>query len=141
MGIVARELRVKHALLVAKTSWSRFGMPKGAFSDRNAKYGIHGDDYETSMMLHFAPNLVNMALAQDFKSRVEDAEHHFSLLRHTGTQAFAWMAGDLNPHGVVGESLKATAEKGALAAQHQAAGFLQLLDDVYKAKLADWLLA
>ena len=116
-------------------------MPDGVFSASNAKYGIHGDDYETSMMLHFAPHLVNMALAQDFKSRVEDAETDFNLLRHTGTQAFAWMAGDLNPHGVVGESIKATAHKGKLAADHQAQGFLQLLSDVHQAKLADWLLA
>jgi creatinine amidohydrolase len=141
MGIVAREMRVKHSMLVAKTSWSRFGMPDRVFSEHNAKFGIHGDDYETSMMLHFAPHLVNMAFAQDFKSRVEDAETEFSLLRHTGTQAFAWMAGDLNPHGVVGESIKATAAKGKLAADHQAHGFIQLLRDVRKAKLADWLLA
>ncbi len=141
MGIVARELRVKHAMMVAKTSWSRFGMPQGVFSERNGKYGIHGDDYETSMMLHFAPHLVNMELAQDFKSRVESAEAEFSLLRHTGTQAFAWMADDLNPHGVVGESVNATAAKGKLAAGHQAQGFLQLLRDVHQAKLADWLLA
>jgi creatinine amidohydrolase len=141
MGIVARELRIKHAMLVAKTSWSRFGMPHGVFSDENAQYGIHGDDYETSMMLHFAPHLVNMALAQDFKSKVQHAEAEFSLLRHTGTQAFAWMAGDLNPNGVVGQSIKATAAKGALAATHQAKGFIELLHDVHKAKLADWLLA
>lgn len=141
LGIVARELRVNHKMLIAKTSWSRFGMPHGVFSERNAKYGIHGDDYETSMMLHFAPHLVNMGLAQDFKSRVEDAENEFTLLRHTGTQAFAWMAGDLNPHGVVGESNKATAAKGALAAAHQAQGFLKLLHDVHQARLADWLLA
>jgi creatinine amidohydrolase len=141
MGIVAREMREKHAMMVAKTSWSRFGMPQGVFSDENARYGIHGDDYETSMMLHFAPHLVNMALAQDFKSKVQHAEVEFSLLRHTGTQAFAWMAGDLNPNGVVGESIKATAEKGVLAANHQANGFIGLLRDVHKAKLADWLLA
>jgi creatinine amidohydrolase len=141
MGIVARELRVKHNMLVAKTSWSRFGVPDGVFSTDNSKYGIHGDDYETSMMLHFVPHLVHMALAQDFKSHVQDAEVEFNLLRHTGTQTFAWMAGDLNPNGVVGESIKATAAKGALAAQYQAAGFIQLLHDIHKAKLADWLLA
>ena len=141
MGIVAREMRVKHAMLVAKTSWSRFGMPDGVFSTDNAKYGIHGDDYETSLMLHFAPHLVNMEQAQDFKSKVQYAEAEFNLLRHTGTQTFAWMAGDLNPNGVVGEAFKATATKGILAANHQANGFIELLRDVQKAKLADWLLA
>lgn len=141
MGIVARELRVKYAMLVAKTSWSRFGLPENTFSSDNSKYGIHGDDYETSLMLHFAPHLVNMAMAQDFKSKVQSAEAEFELLRHTGMQAFAWMAGDLNPNGVVGEAHKATATKGALAAGHQAKGFIQLLRDVHRAKLSEWLLA
>ncbi|MGL4405203.1 MAG: creatininase family protein [Notoacmeibacter sp.] len=141
MGIVARELRVKHAMLVAKTSWSRFGLPAGLFSDENTKYGIHGDDYETSLMLHFAPHLVNMDLARNFKSNVQKAESVFRLLRHTGTQAFAWMAQDLNPNGVVGEASKATAEKGIAAAAHQAKGFIELLADIENAKLKDWLLA
>jgi creatinine amidohydrolase len=141
MGIVAREMRVRHAMLAVKTSWSRFGTPAGLFSEANGKYGIHGDDYETSMMLHFAPHLVHMDKARDFRSRVEDAEGAFGLLKHTGTQAFAWMAGDLNEHGVVGEASKATAEKGARAAAHQAAGFLRLLQDVRSAALADWLRA
>ncbi|MCU0831054.1 MAG: creatininase family protein [Rhizobiaceae bacterium] len=141
MGIVAREMRVRHAMLAVKTSWSRFGTPPGLFSETNAKYGIHGDDYETSLMLHFAPHLVHMEKAKDFRSRVQDAEGHFALLKHTGTQAFAWMAGDLNPAGVVGESEKATAAKGAAAAAHQAAGFVSLLRDVANAGLADWLSA
>jgi creatinine amidohydrolase len=141
MGIVAREMRVRHAMLAVKTSWSRFGTPPGLFSEANGKYGIHGDDYETSMMLHFEPHLVQMDKAASFRSRVQDAEEEFALLKHTGTQAFAWMAGDLNPAGVVGESLKATAAKGQAAAHHQAQGFISLLRDVRNARLADWLRA
>jgi creatinine amidohydrolase len=141
MGIVAREMRVRHRMLAVKTSWMRFGTPPGLFSDANAKYGIHGDDYETSLMLHFAPHLVHMDKAADFRSRVQDAEKTFGLLRHTGTQAFAWMAGDLNAAGVVGEAHKANAEKGALAADHQAQGFIRLLNDVRSARLAGWIIA
>jgi creatinine amidohydrolase len=141
MGIVAREMRVRHAMLAVKTSWSRFGTPAGLFSETNARYGIHGDDYETSLMLHFAPHLVHMDKAQEFRSRVQDAEETFTLLKHTGTQAFAWMASDLNPAGVVGESSRATAEKGAASANHQAQGFVTLLKDVARARLSDWVRA
>jgi creatinine amidohydrolase len=141
MGIVAREMRVRHSMLAVKTSWSRFGSPAGLFSDVNGRYGIHGDDYETSMMLHFEPHLVRMEKADLFRSRVQDAEEEFALLKHTGTQAFAWMAGDLNDAGVVGESAKATAGKGSAAARHQAEGFITLLRDVRNARLADWLRA
>ena len=139
MGIVSRELRVRQNMLAVKTSWSRFGRPASLFSEAEDRWGIHGGDYETSLMLHFRPDLVDMARAENFVSNVVRAEKEFELLRHTGTHAFAWMAGDLNPHGVVGEAAKATAEKGRVTAQFQADGFVKLLQDIRKAKLADWL--
>lgn len=139
MGIVTRELRVREKMLAVKTSWQRFGRPTGMYSDLEERQGIHGGDVETSLMLHFRPDLVDMGKAENFVSNVARAEKEFSLLRHTGTHAFAWMAGDLNPHGVVGEAALATAEKGRLTAEHQADGFITLLKDVRKARLADWL--
>lgn len=139
MGIVTRELRVACRMLAVKTSWMRFGVPDGIYPEAEMRYGIHGGDVETSLMLHFRPDLVDMAKAQDFRSGVERAEQDFALLRHTGTHAFAWIASDLNPHGVVGNAAAATAEKGRLTAAHQAAGFVRLLADVRKARLADYI--
>lgn len=139
MGIVTRELRVRENMLAVKTSWQRFGRPTGMYSEREDRYGIHGGDVETSLMLHFRPDLVDMSKAEDFVSQVERAEKELALLRHTGTHAFAWLAGDLNPNGVVGEAGLATAEKGRLTAEHQADGFIRLLRDIRKARLADWL--
>ncbi|TIV94168.1 MAG: creatininase family protein, partial [Mesorhizobium sp.] len=42
-------------------------------------------------------------------------------------------------NGVVGDASIATAEKGRLTAEHQADGFISLVRDVRKAKLAEWL--
>ena len=139
MGIVTRELRVRSSMLAVKTSWSRFGRSAGLYSEIEDRFGIHGGDFETSVMLHFRPDLVDMSKAEDFASSVERAEQEFELLRPTGTHAFAWIASDLNPNGVVGEASRATAEKGRLTAEYQADGFIRLLKDVRKAKLADWL--
>jgi creatinine amidohydrolase len=139
MGIVTRELRVAFKMLAVKTSWTRFGMPAGLYTDAEMRYGIHGGDMETSLMLHFRPDLVEMANAENFVSNVERAEKEFALLRQTGTHAYAWIASDLNAHGVVGNAAAATAEKGRLTADHQADGFVTLLRDVRKAKLDDWL--
>lgn len=139
MGIVARELRVRHDMLVVKTSWMRFGAPDGLYGEGEQKYGIHAGDRETSLMLHFRPHLVDISLARDFPSRVADAEQSFRHIRHTGTHAFAWIAGDLNPAGAVGEAAAATADKGKATAEHQARGFVQLLQDVRAARLDDWL--
>jgi creatinine amidohydrolase len=139
MGIVSRELRVRFSMMSVKTSWMRFGKPEGLYSQAEGLYGIHGGDVETSLMLHFRPDLVDMRKAEDFASRVEAAERSFGLLRHTGTHAFAWIASDLNQNGVVGEASKATADKGRLTAQHQADGFVRLLEDVRQAVLAEWI--
>ncbi|TJW85743.1 MAG: creatininase family protein, partial [Mesorhizobium sp.] len=139
MGIMTRELRVRAKMLAVKTSWQRFGRPAGMYTELEDRHGIHGGDVETSLMLHFRPDLVDMAKADNFVSNVARAEKEFALLRHTGTHAFAWLATDLNPNGVVGDASLATAEKGRLTANHQADGFISLLKDVRKAKLADWL--
>ena len=97
MGIVARELRVREKMLAVKTSWPRFGRPAGMYTELEDRHGIHGGDVETSLMLHFRPDLVDMAKADNFVSNVARAEKEFALLRHTGTHAFAWIASDLNP--------------------------------------------
>lgn len=139
MGIVARDLRVRHDMLAVKTSWVRFGFPDGMYSDDNRAYGIHGDDYETSLMLHFAPETVKMDKAQDFTSSTPRAQQTFTHLAPQSPHAFAWIAGDINPEGVAGEAHLATAEKGAATARHQASAFVELLADVRAAKLKDWL--
>ena len=139
MGIVTRELRVRAKMLAVKTSWSRFGRPAGLYSEIEDRYGIHGGDFETSVMLHFRPDLVDMGKAENFVSSVQRAEQEFDLLKPTGTHAYVWIATDLNPNGTVGEANLATAEKGRLTVEHQADGFIQLLRDVRKAKLADWV--
>jgi creatinine amidohydrolase len=130
MGIVARELRVRAGMLAVKTSWSRFGHPDGMFSDIERRHGIHGGEVETSLMLHFRPDLVDMAKAANFPSLAVATEAKFKHLGPTGTHAFAWIASDLNPHGVVGNASAATAEKGRAVAEHQARGFVALLQEV-----------
>lgn len=135
MGIVARELRVRAKMLCVKTSWSRFGHPDGMFSDVERRHGIHGGEVETSLMLHFRPDLVDMTKAENFTSLSAETERRFKHLGPTGTHAFAWIASDLNRHGVVGDASLATAEKGRAVAEHQAKGFVELLSDVRKVAL------
>lgn len=139
MGIVSRDLRVRFGALSVRSSWGRFGHPDGLYPAREIQLGIHGGDVETSLMLHFRPDLVDMAKAEDFTSSYAQAESEFELLRPHGQHGFSWIASDLNPHGVVGNAEIASAEKGRLTASHQAQGFVRLLQDIRKAKLADWV--
>lgn len=130
MSIVARELRVRFEMAVVSTQWSRFGYPDGMISEHERQFGIHGGEVETSLMLHFRPELVRMENAKNFRSKAEDMQEMSDYLQPLPPHALAWIAHDLNPYGVVGNAALGTAEKGAEIAAHQAAGFIRLVEDL-----------
>jgi creatinine amidohydrolase len=130
IGIVARELRVRLGMLVATTQWRRFGLPAGLYSAFDSTHGIHAGDIETSLMLHFRPDLVDMSKAKLFPSKAAAMEKDYAHLRPAGQHGFGWIAQDLNPDRAVGDASIATAEKGRLTAEHQADAFIALLRDV-----------
>ncbi|MEO1364050.1 MAG: creatininase family protein [Pseudomonadota bacterium] len=121
ISILSRELRVQAGMLAVKTQWGSFGAPEGLFSAQENTYGIHGGDSETSLMLAFRPETVDMSAAQDFRSSAET-----SLIPPIGPISYGWIASDLSAHGVVGEAHLATADKGRTLARHQARGMVAL---------------
>ena len=125
ISILSRELRVRAGMLAVKCQWSGFGSPPGLYSDHELKYGIHGGDMETSLMLAFRPETVDLTKAQNFGSTAENAA-----IPPTGPLSYGWIATDLNAAGTVGDALSGTAEKGARTAAHQVAGFIALLHSV-----------
>jgi creatinine amidohydrolase len=137
VGIVARELRVRLGMLVAATHWQRFGVPAGLYSSFETAHGIHAGDIETSLMLHFRPDLVDMGKARLFPSKAAAMEKDYRLLRPDGPHGFGWIAQDLNPDGAVGDASLATAEKGRLTAEHQTDAFVALLHDVARFPLSE----
>jgi creatinine amidohydrolase len=130
LGIVARELRVRHAMLCVATHWRRFGLPAGLYSSVEDRHGIHAGDIETSLMLHFRPDLVRMDEAKTFVSNAAAIEQEFAFLRPTGPHGFGWIAQDLNAEGAVGDAAVATAEKGRRTAEHQIEGMIALVRDM-----------
>jgi creatinine amidohydrolase len=125
ISILSRELRVQAGMIAVKAQWASFGEPDGLFSDQENRFGIHGGDAETSVMLAYRPDLVDMSLAQDFRSKAETAP-----IPPTGPISLGWVSRDLNPHGVVGEAHLASAEKGRILLDHCAKGMVDLLRQV-----------
>jgi creatinine amidohydrolase len=125
ISILSRELRVQAGMIAVKAQWGSFGAPEGLFSAQENRFGIHGGDAETSVMLAHRPDLVDMTLAQDFRSKAETAP-----IPPTGPVSLGWVSSDLNPHGVVGEAHLATAEKGRILMDHCAKGMVDLLREV-----------
>ncbi|MGY6548143.1 MAG: creatininase family protein [Roseinatronobacter sp.] len=125
ISILSRELRVQAQMLAVKCQWGSFGQPEGMYSPRELAYGIHGGDVETSLMLAFRPDTVDMTAAQDFRS---SAEH--GAISPIGPVSYGWISSDLNPAGTVGNAAAATAEKGHATAEHYVTGFIALLRKV-----------
>ena len=135
ISILSRELRVRARMLCVKSQWGNWGVPDGLYSPDEMKFGIHGGDVETSMMLHFQEHLVDMSKAQNFRSTAEPLQGGFAI-PPTGMPAYGWIASDLNTEGTVGDASIATAEKGRLTAEHYARGFIGLLKDVAEADIS-----
>lgn len=135
LDIVTRELRVRYEMFAVHSFWMRFG-DGGVISDEENAIGIHGGTVETALIQYFRPGMVREDLVADFESSQSELADRYTHLRAHGKQAFAWMSGDLNPHGVVGNAAAATPELGAKIAAHQAEGFVTLLKEVADAPLA-----
>ena len=139
MTAASLEARARHDMLAVTTSWMRLGLPDGLVSAGEQAIGVHGGLVETSLMLHFRPELVDLAGAEDFPSLQQRLAARYELLRAYGPVGFGWLAGDLNPAGVVGNAAGATAAIGAAIAAHQAGRFVRLLSEVAEAALDDIL--
>jgi creatinine amidohydrolase len=115
MDIVARDLRTAHDLIVYHTCW--YNLPlgdavTGLFPPEEHRFGIHGGDMETSMMLALKPNLVDMSRAQNFKSASQDRAAKYPILGNGKSAKLGWQMQDYNPQGAAGNAAAATAEKG-----------------------------
>jgi creatinine amidohydrolase len=125
ISIVSRELRVRAGMFVTRLGWGAFGAPEGMYSAQESQFGIHGGDVETSLVLHFRPETVDMSQARDFRSSAET-----TAISPIGGVAYGWIASDLNPAGTVGEAHLGTAEKGRATAEKMADDVIAFLRKV-----------
>jgi len=133
MDIVARELRARHGLLVYSASW--FGLVDEAanqqFCAHEHRFGIHGGEVETSMMLHLAPGTVHMEHARNFASTSEERSRHYPLLGNGRSAKMGWAIQDYNPAGAVGNAVAANAERGREMVEAAGRGLAQLVQEIH----------
>jgi len=130
MSQVALELRARRGAFVVTVSLARLGYPDQMFDAEELRHGIHGGAVETSLMLAFRPDLVDMRKAEDFVPASRAFERDFKWLRADRPAGFGWMAQDLGAAGAMGDARAASAKKGEAVAAFWAQAFAELLDDV-----------
>ena len=133
MDIVARDLRTRLDMLVFSSNW--FTLPLGddinaLFSPQEHRFGIHGGDMETSMMLALAPDRVEMRHARDFKSSSQERAAKYPILGNGISAKMGWQTQDYNPMGACGNAAIATAEKGRAVIEAAGQKLAQLLAEI-----------
>jgi creatinine amidohydrolase len=112
VDLLAQRLRRRAGLLVVRANAFRFATPPEELSERERRYGWHGGQIETSLMLRVAPRLVRREQVRPFPSRAEAIDAASAVLRVEGPTGIGWLAEDLNAEGVVGDASAATAALG-----------------------------
>lgn len=111
LGPAAIALRRRFGMLVVKANYMLFAAPAHLLGADELRHGLHGGQAETAMMLHLHPERVRVDQIKRFASSAEQLPSD-ALLGPEGEAAWAWLAEDLNPAGVVGDAAAATAELG-----------------------------
>jgi creatinine amidohydrolase len=115
MDIVGRELRARCGMTVALVNTFALPLPaevEALFDADQQRFGVHGGDVETSMMLALHPERVDMRQARNFSSTSQLRARDYPVIGNGRSVKLAWAAQDLNPAGAAGNAAAATADKG-----------------------------
>ncbi len=143
MDLVARDLRARLGMLVYSASW--FNLPlhgadghdlNALFSPEEHRFGIHGGEIETSMMLALKPDQVDMTQAQNFASTSRQRAQNFAILGNGKSAKLDWQMQDYNPAGAAGNATAASAEKGRALIDAAGRSLALLLDEMDRLPLS-----
>ncbi|MFY0990014.1 creatininase family protein [Halomonas sp. C05BenzN] len=131
MDLAALRLRRRDGLMVVKVNTMRMPppgtLPAGGLPADELRHGLHGGAIETAMMRHLAPDKVRLDQLDHPRSRGQAMAEQGLLLGPEGEAAFAWLAEDLNPGGVVGNAHLGTPELGERLVAHYAKRIARIL--------------
>ncbi len=143
LDLVARDLRARLNLLVYSCSWFNLPLNDAQGQDLNAlfsaeehRFGIHGGEIETSMMLALAPQRVQMDQARHFASTAQARAQQFPILGNGHSAKLGWQTQDYHPAGAVGNAAAATAAKGDALVQAAGRSLAQLLAELDRLPLS-----
>ena len=143
LDLVARDLRARLNLLVYSCSWFNLPLHDAQGQDLNAlfsaeehRFGIHGGEIETSMMLALAPQRVRMDQARHFASTAQARAQQFPILGNGRSAKLGWQTQDYHPAGAVGHAAAATAAKGEALVQAAGRALAQLLAELDRLPLS-----
>ena len=132
LAMMAREIRVATGLMVFNT-FTNAGAPDPIqIPALEAKYGIHANDWETSLMLHLRPDLVQM---DEALKEYPQLEGNVGLTG--GAAVAAWLTRDWSISGVFGDATLATPERGAARLEVCVVALARVLEEISRFEVAN----
>lgn len=128
--IVARELRIRHRMLVVSCLWPQLGLPEGILPADELRFGIHAGALETALVQAIRPELVRGDRIARFEPTTRERAARAPILGSLGASGFGWMAQDLHPSGAAGDAGLARAELGRRVLDHVADRLLELVREL-----------
>lgn len=110
LNVIAREVRIATGLMVFFISPGSFSVADDLMSQDELEFGIHGGDYETSIVKAIKPEWVRDEWIVD---ELPDMSRYQYLTMESKIRFF-WKMSDISKSGILGEASKATAEKGMI---------------------------
>ena len=131
LDIVARDIHQRHPdfWIFPHFVWQVPHQVGNLLSPQEWQEGIHAGDAETSLMLAILPDQVHMERAVK-----EYPPAQQGLLSLEGALPFSWTTRDISKCGVVGDATVATVEKGEQILADVAAGWVTVLEEIYRFK-------
>ncbi len=137
MDVVGRQWRTRFGLLVYSVNWFNLPLLDEHGADLNAlipaaehRFGVHGGQVETSMMLALRPDRVSLDKAEHFRSSSEVRAAQYPVLGNGRSAKLSWMVQDYHPSGAVGNAAAANARLGQQLVQAAGRSFARLLGEV-----------
>ncbi len=134
--IAALRLRAECNLLAVRGNYFALGAPAGLFPDDELRHGLHGGEMETSLMLHWYPQLVRRDATADFPALTHALAGRHRLLGVEKPIGIGWMSQDVHPAGVSGNAARADAARGASYADYLVDALVTLVQEVAALPLA-----
>ncbi|MFC5468002.1 creatininase family protein [Cohnella suwonensis] len=133
LNILSRDIRIKNGMTVFYLSPGSLGGAEDLISPEELEYGIHGGDYETSVVKAIKPGWVQ----DEFAVKEIPDMSRYEFLTLEGKIRFAWRMADISASGIAGDATLATPEKGRIIMDRVSDKLAQALKELCKFQVSD----
>lgn len=110
LNVAAREIRIATGMTVFHLGPGSLNVAEDLLTAEEREYGIHGGDYETSVVMAIKPNWVQ----EQWRVAEFPSMSDYEFLTLEGKIRFAWVMDDISASGIAGDATRATKEKGEI---------------------------